>query len=139
MIISIFRLRDLFLCQKVIKVFFLHACKIADFTGTHLNYGFFCYFCYYWFLRCVLFVLNMWACHCYPLQFQDVSNILDFSWKTWMCIEDWNFDPATNFPIPSNQQMFHASCFYCYLLVTGVWWKEILFSFIVIGILYYCI
>ena len=53
----------------------------------------------------------MWVCHRYSSQFQDVSNILDFSWKTWMCIEDWNFDTATNLPVPLNQQMFQAKLF----------------------------
>ena len=109
------------------KSFFVHACKITDFTGTHLNYGFFCYFYSNRFLIiCFCLFKNRWACHRYPLQFQDVSNIRDISWKTWMFIEDWNFNTATNLPVPLNQQMFQASCFYCYILVTSVCWKELM-------------
>jgi len=50
---SFFKVHGLLLCQTGNKIFVMHACKIADFTGTHLNYGLFRYIYFNWFLiRC---------------------------------------------------------------------------------------
>ena len=86
----------------------MHAYKIANFAGTHMIYCSFVIFVKIYFKQDSHVCLNKWTWYHYPQQIQD---ILDFSWKTLMFLEDWNFDIATNMPAPLNQQMFQASRF----------------------------
>ena len=86
----------------------MHACKIADFASTHIIYCYFVISVKIYFKQYSHVCLNRWTWYHYP---QQIHDILDFSWKTLMFLEDWNFDIATNMPTPLNRQIFQASRF----------------------------
>ena len=121
MVIPIFKYMGCFSVKQVIKVFVVHACKIVDFTGTHINYGFFCYLYFNWFLM---------RFFCF---FKTGGHVIAILYSFRTCLIFWilvgrrgcslNTDISTttmNLPVPLIQQLFQASCFYCYLLVTSV-------------------
>ena len=62
--------------KQVINIFVMHACKIVDFTGIHLNFSLFYYTCFTGFNKIFHLCEYRGIYHYSSPNFQDVVNVL---------------------------------------------------------------
>ena len=106
----------------------MHACKIADFTGIHLNVSLSVLI---GFNEMLCLFKHRWICHHSSPKFQDIVNVL--AGRYGCLLKAGVSTTATNLPSTFKSENIQASRFHYYSDRCFV--KEIRFSLIVIGTL----